>query len=142
MTNKDTEKLEHELKESKRIEDYLTTNNSELSNDTLAEHLEKLIKEKGLNKALVIEKSNLDKIYAYHIFAGRKKASRNKVLALALAMQLTTDEAQHLLYYAKAEKLYARNSWDSVILYALENKLSVIETNLLLDKLGEIKLVE
>ena len=142
MKNKTTAILEHELSESKRVEDYLTANDSELVNQTLSEHLEELIKEKGLNKALIIEQSGLDKVYAYHIFAGRKKTSRNKILALAIAMKLTPDETQHLLYYAKAEKLYVRNSWDSVIWHALENKLSVLETNLLLDKLGETKLLD
>ncbi|WP_297967282.1 hypothetical protein [uncultured Anaerovibrio sp.] len=142
MKNKTTTSLEHELSESKRVEDYLTVNDSELVNQTLSEHLEELIKEKGLNKALIIEQSGLDKVYAYHIFAGRKKASRNKILALAIAMGLTPDETQHLLYYAKAERLYVRNSWDSVIWHALEHNLSVVETNLLLDKLGETKLLD
>ncbi len=142
MKNKTTAVLEHELSETKRVEDYLTANDSELVNQTLSEHLEELIKEKGLNKALIIEQSGLDKVYAYHIFAGRKNTSRNKILALAIAMGLTPDETQHLLYYAKAERLYVRNSWDSVIWHALENKLSVLETNLLLDKLGETKLLD
>jgi len=142
MRNKTTASLEHELSEAKRVEDYLAVNDSELINQTLADHLEELIKEKGLNKALIIEQSGLDKVYAYHIFAGRKNASRNKILALAIAMGLTPDETQHLLYYAKAERLYVRNSWDSVIWHALENKLSVLETNLLLDKLGETKLLD
>lgn len=57
-------------------------------------------------------------------------------------MKLTTDETQRLLYYANAGILYVRNSLDSVILYALENKLSVIETNHLLDKLGETKILD
>ena len=142
MKNKTTAVLEHELSETKRVEDYLVANDSELVNQTLVEYLEALIKEKGLNKALIIEQSGLDKVYAYHIFAGRKNTSRNKILALAIAMKLTPDETQHLLYYAKAEKLYVRNSWDSVIWHALENKLSVLETNLLLDKLGETKLLD
>lgn len=79
----------------------------------------------------------MDAGYVYHIFAGRKNPARNKILALAIAMKLSLDEVQHLLYYAKAEKLYVRNSWDSVIIHAIENNLSVLETNLLLDKLGE-----
>jgi hypothetical protein len=142
MENKTTARLEHELSEAKHIEDYLADNKSELTDQNLANHLEELIKKKGLNKALIIEQSCLDKIYGYHIFAGRKKASRNKILALAIAMGLTPDETQHLLYYAKAERLYVRNSWDSVIWHALEHNLSVVETNLLLDKLGETKLLD
>ncbi|WP_437795170.1 hypothetical protein [Mitsuokella multacida] len=74
----------------------------------------------------------------YHIFDGHKKhPARSKVLLLALAMGLTVKEAQHLLYYAGCEALYARNSFDSIIWYALEHHLNVIDANLLLERLGE-----
>ena len=52
-------------------------------------------------------------------------------------MRLTVKEAQHLLYYAGCEALYARNSFDSIIWYALEHHLNVIDANLLLERLGE-----
>lgn len=52
-------------------------------------------------------------------------------------MGLTVKEAQHLLYYAGSEALYARNAFDSIIWYALENHLNVIDANLLLERLGE-----
>jgi len=97
---------------------------------------------KNLSKAEVIQKSGLEQLYAYHIFAGRKKnPSRNKVLSIALAMELSPDETQYLLYYAGVEQLYVRNSWDSVIWYALENHLTVIDTNILLLKLSETSLI-
>ena len=52
-----------------------------------------------------------------------------------------TEEAQRLLYYAGAKQLYVRDPWDSVIWYALEHKLSVGETNELLQKLNAGKLL-
>ena len=58
------------------------------------------------------------------------------MLALALAMGLTTEEAQRLLYYAGAKQLYVRDPWDSVIWYALEHRMSVGEANELLEKLN------
>lgn len=67
MNNKNTDWLEHELSDAKNIEDYLSENKSQLRQQTLSEHLEWLLKEKGLSKAQVIEKSGLDKVYAYHI---------------------------------------------------------------------------
>ena len=92
---------------------------------------------------MIITKSQLEQIYAYHIFAGRKKnPSRNKILALALSMELTQKEAQRLLYYAGSERLYPKNAWDSVIIYALNNKMSVDETNALLLKLSQAPLMQ
>ena len=130
---KDTNELEHELAAAKSLEAYFEANTAELREETLAEHLARLLAEKHLEKADVIARSGLAELYAYHIFAGRKPhPSKPKVLALALAMQLTRKEAQHLLYYAGATPLYVRNPWDSVVAYALDHHMSVVDANLLL----------
>ena len=133
MPEKDTQSLEHELSEAEDFEPFLTENEENLRECTLAEYLQKLLAEKHLVQADVISASGLEPKYADHIFAGRKKhTSRAKALSIALAMGLTPKEAQYLLYYAGAERLYVRNPWDSVIWYALEHRMTVMETNLLL----------
>lgn len=143
MAAKNTEELENELSSSNDIEEYLSTNEGERQDRTLSEYLNELLTVKKLNKAEVIKNSLLEKTYAYHIFAGRKKnPSRKKALALALAMKLSRKETQHLLYYAGCRELYVRNPWDSVIFYGLEHGLSVMDTNLLLEKLGEKSLFD
>ena len=135
---KDTEELNNELAEAKGVEGFLKDNSENFREYTLPEYLALLMKEKGMTKAEVIGKSQIEQIYAYHIFAGRKKnPARNKILALALALELTPEEAQRLLYYAGCEKLYVRSSWDSVILYALGHHMSVMDTEMLLFDLTE-----
>lgn len=138
MPEKDTQSLEHELSEAEDFEPFLTENEASLRESTLAEYLQKLLAEKHLVQAEVISASGLEPKYADHIFAGRKKhTSRAKALSIALAMGLTPKEAQYLLYYAGAERLYVRNPWDSVIWYALEHRMTVMETNLLLRRVGK-----
>lgn len=138
MMDKDTEELENEIKKAQDVGHYLEENRHELRDMTLAAFLQSLLEEKQLKKADVIAQTGMESTYVYHIFDGRKKhPARNKVLMLALAMGLTVRETQHLLYYAGCEALYARNSFDSVIWYALEHHLSVIDANLLLEQLGE-----
>ena len=140
--DKDTEELEHELK-SAEIEDYLEENRDNLRQYTLAQYLEKLLAEKGLVKAEVVKRSNLSQVYAYHIFCGYKQTpAKKKVLALSLAMELTVEETQRLLYYAGAKKLYVRDPWDSVIWHALEHHHTVAATNELLEKLHVGELLE
>lgn len=135
---KDTDELNNELIEAKGVEGFLEDNQENFREYTLSEYLELLMEEKHMTKAEVIAKSELEQVYAYHIFAGRKKKpARNKILALALALELTPEEAQRLLYYAGCERLYVRSSWDSVILYALQNNMSVIDTEALLLDLTE-----
>lgn len=142
MSTKDTERLENELKSASNIEDYFDDNEDNLKQFTFKSYFEHLISTKNLNKTDVIKRSGLDQVYAYHIIAGRKnKPARSKVIALALAMKLTPKEAQHLLHYAGAAQLYVRDSWDSVIYFALENHLTVDETEELLNNLSQPSLL-
>ncbi len=135
---KDTDELNHELDEADDVEAFIADHQEDFHPYTLDEYLHHLLQEKHLSKSEVIAKSQLNDLYAYHIFAGRKKnPSRSKVLALALAMGLTGKEAQRLLYYAGAEQLYVRNPWDSILLYALKHHMSVMDANALLVKMSE-----
>lgn len=138
MAEKDTQSLEHELSEARDYNQFFAGNEENFRERTLAEHLRELLAEKSLSQAEVVKKSCLEPKYADHIFAGRKKRpSRAKVLSLALAMELSPKEAQYLLCYAGAGQLYVRNPWDSVLWYALEHRMTVMETNALLEKLSK-----
>lgn len=135
MTAKDTAQLENELIEADDVKKFLDANADNLRNFTLAEYLQRLLMEKNLSKAQVIKNSQLDEGYAKHIFGGRKNPSREKILSLALAMNLSPNETDYLLYYAGHKKLYARDDWDAVIIFALENHKTVFQTNELLEEL-------
>ena len=139
---KDTEQLENELAAAETVEDFLTANKDNFKNFTLAEYLSKLLAEKNLSKTDVIKNSQLDQTYVYRVFSGvTKKPARQNVIALALALKLSPKETNYLLYYAGVEKLYVRNEWDSIIFFALENNLSVAETNELLQDSNELPLL-
>ena len=134
---KSTGELFTELKSDKNLGGYFQRNSEEFVLP-LNEYLEKLLAEKNLEKKEVVERSGLNREYAYHIFSGLKKnPSRPKILAIALAMELNLDEIQYLLRYARLGALYPRNQWDAVIISAVEQKLSVAQTNELLYRLGE-----
>ena len=139
---KDTAELVNELRTAKGLEGFLVDNQKDFRQYTLAEYLQKLLDEKQLSKMEVIESSHLERLYAYHIFAGRKKnPSRQKVIALALAMGLMPEETQYLLYYAGAEQLYVRNPWDSILWFALDHHMTVVDTDLMLQKMSELPLL-
>jgi len=134
---KSTGELFTELKSDKNLGEYFRRNSDEFTLP-LNEYLEKLLTEKNLAKKEIVERSGLNREYAYHIFSGLKKnPSRPKILAIALAMELNLDEVQYLLRYAQLGALYPRNQWDAVIISAVEQKLSVAQTNELLYQLGE-----
>ena len=134
---KSTGDLFTELKDDKNLMGYLRRNQEEFVMP-LGEYLEKLLAEKNLTKKEVIERSDLNREYVYHIFSGLKKnPSRPKILAIAMAMELDLDEIQYLLRYAGFGVLYPRNQWDAVIISAVEQKFTVAQTNELLYRLGE-----
>ena len=137
MAEKDTGQLEHELRAARGVEGFLASNAEELRHYTASEYLQKLLREKGLKRSDVIKASGLEAQYANHIFAGRKNTSREYLLSIALAMRLTTKETQHLLHYADVGELYVRDPWDSIVWYALEHRLTVMETNELLHKFSK-----
>ena len=53
-------------------------------------------------------------------------------------MNLSLEETQYLLRYGGYGILYPRNTWDVVIISAIEHNLNVDEMNELLRKLGEV----
>ena len=103
--------------------------------------LEALLSEKGLVKADVIAKSEVSQVYAYQIFSGVKEApNRDKVLSLLIAMELSLDEVQSFLKLAGYPFLYAKNKRDSIIIFCIQNRKSVIQTNNELYSHGEATL--
>ena len=135
--SKSTGELFTELKKDRNLRGYLRRNSDEFVSP-LNEYLDKLLAEKNLTKKEVIERSGLNREYAYHIFSGLKKnPSRPKILALAMAMGLNLEEVQYLLRYAGLGLLYPRNQWDAIIISAVEQKFNVAQTNELLYRLGE-----
>lgn len=136
MLDKNTKQLENELAQARDLKKFLDDNDGNFCGFTLAGYLKHLLAEKNLNKAQVIRDSQLGP-YAYHIFGGNKKTSREYILSLAFAMKLSPKETDYLLYYSGHEKLYPRSKWDSVIYFALTNRKNLLETN---EMLAEWKL--
>lgn len=103
---------------------------------SFCEYISSLAAEHCLAKSELIAASGIDRTYGYQILDGRRRAGRDRVLALCLAAQCSLDQAQRCLTLAGHGRLYAREPRDSAIIYAVEKHRSVIETNSLLDELG------
>lgn len=139
MHEKDTDQLFEELKIQPDVEVFLAENQTEFT-VPLHEYLNKLLREKNLSKKDIVNSINFDKKHAYHIFSGNKQPSRKKLLAIARAMNLNLSETQYLLRYGGFAILYPRDPYDAVIISAIENNLSLAETELFLEQLGELPL--
>ena len=96
-------------------------------------YLETLLLKKDVSKSELIKMTNLHRTYAYQIFNGQKKPSRSKIIQIALALQLDIRETNNSLSLSDNGYLYPKVRYDAIILYALEHKKSIIDTNLILD---------
>ena len=131
------------FEELKNIEiaDYLHLNQNEFL-IPLHQYLQLIIEDKGLAKVDVIHQSQLDRRYAYHIFSGTKQnPSRNKVLALANAMNLNLNETQALLQHSRHCPLCPRSPADSIIISAIHQRLDVTQTNALLEQFEQSEIL-
>ncbi len=133
---KDTGKIVEELRLSKDFNSFYNENKDYFVESTLSELLNKLLEEKGLKKSQVIRNAEISEVYAYQIFSGVRVPERMKLLSLAVGMGLNIDEAQTLLKSAGYKQLYVKHPFDSIVLYGILNKKTVVEINELLFEYG------
>jgi len=103
----------------------------------LANLLSELLAKYGLERKEVIKKSRLDNIYAYQIFAGKKKPKREKLIQLAFGFPLTVEDTNALLQTVGYSALYIRKKSDAVCMYCLERGMKIEECNGYLYQIGE-----
>lgn len=129
--NKKTSNLEEQLlkADKKSLSEIL----KDIPNTNFVEFLEKLLKDNNMSKSDIIRQSSLDKSYAYQIFSGERNAGRNKVLQIALALSCDLKNTNRLLTLSNNAQLYAKVKRDAILIFAISEGYSVLETNELLD---------
>jgi cyanate lyase len=103
----------------------------------LAQYLAQMLATQGLTKSAVVNSSGLNHTFAYQIFAGTRKPSRDKVLQLACALRLNLAQTQHLLKCAGANELYSKSRRDAIIIFCLTHDYNIFQTDEELYRFGE-----
>ena len=101
---------------------------NDISKRSLSEYLQQLLQEKNLERAKVVRKAGINETFGYQIFKGTRKASRNKILQLIFAMNLSLKEADRLLQASGNNELYCKNRRDAIIIFCLEKGYSLQKT--------------
>ena len=133
---KDTSEILKELGLFPDFRSFYEENKDQLITAGLTELLAQLLAEKGLRKSQVIKNAELSEVYGYQIFSGLRVPERKKLLCLAVGMSLNIEETQQLLKCAGYPQLYVKLPFDSIILYSLCKKYSVLQINELLYEYG------
>lgn len=126
---KPTCELEHEIREAGSPS---SLSAEQFNLPPLPEYLRGLLAERGVTVGDVIVRCGLDRSYAYQLFNGTRRPTRNFLLLLSLTLGLEEADAQRLLKLAGRLPLYARDRRDAGVLYALSHGLSPEEADSLL----------
>ncbi len=133
---KSTDELMKILKNKHSIDDYFAENDSEMFFGTLQEMLEFYRLRNQLSKADVARGSGIKREYCYELLRGdnAKSPSRDKVIMLCFGLNLSVEECQQVLKKSGYAPLYARDTRDSIIIFSIANRISVIKTNIKLSE--------
>ena len=135
MKTKSTDNILGEIKKANSIEEFWPSVDENYP--AVDEYLKGLLEKYDVTVGNLVKRTNIDRVYAYQIIQGKKShPSREKLLAISLRIGLNLDETQHLLRYARVAELYPKNPQDSIIIFAIEHKLSFLDTNELLDSMN------
>lgn len=74
-----------------------------------------------MSKAEVIHQSDIPRTYAYQLYQGTRRPSRDKVLILAIVLGCTIEECDRLLTLAAHQHLYAKDPRDALILFSIHH---------------------
>ncbi len=135
---KSTDELLKILNQEEEIETYIEENKEDLIDLSLSDYLDDMLKKYNISKNAAINNSELNQIYGYQIFDGKKKnPSRDKLIQLIFGMGLNITDAQRLLKIAGVNELYPRIKRDSIIIFAINKKINITQCDELLFELGE-----
>ena len=120
-----TSELLKQLNNANNLNEYFKQNQEYFLDNTISEYLYNVFAEKCLVKSRVFRKAEIDEIYGYQIFSGKKNPSRNTLIAICI-------EIQSALKIAGYATLYSKSKRDSIIIFGINNSKEVCEINELL----------
>lgn len=132
LTTDELLKILRSTRSESKLKEYTDVLEKQLSYRSFSEYMRAFMKEHELSESDLIKASGIQRTYAYQILNGNKNPGREKVLALCIAAGMNYEETQRALTLANLGKLYPRRKEDSIIIFALERKLSVLQVNELL----------
>ncbi|MDR1687189.1 MAG: helix-turn-helix domain-containing protein [Clostridiales bacterium] len=131
---KKTDDIAAEIKNTGDIETYMRENSGEFSSVMFQRTLKQLCGKSGLSQETIAERSMLSHGFVNNLLNNAKKSRRDTVIKLAFGLGLNVDDTNRLLKLAGHGELYPRIERDAIILFCLNKGVSLIDTNILLQK--------
>lgn len=122
---------------SLNIDQFFKDYKEELLSIEPCDFLNGLILSSTMRKAEIVKGADFDTVYFYQILSGKKTPSRDKLLRLLISMKTPFKSCQLALKLYGHSELYPRRSRDSIIIYSINNNLSLAEVQQELLSAGE-----
>ncbi len=119
----------NELLKANNISEYLKENSQYMVSDELSTYLNNIIAKKGLVKSEVIKKTEFSEVMGYQIFSGTRLPSRDSLICICAAIDMTLDETQAILKIAGLAALYPKTKRDSIIIKGISENKTVAQIN-------------
>ena len=129
MDKKNTDGLQQELMDSTDLSQFLSRNQEQFVDKSVAELLNHLFEKKNISKAALAKQAGMSEIYLHQIFAGRRTPSRNRLPCLCYGLEASIEETQELLRLCGMAELYPKLKRDAIIYYGLLHKLDLFVIN-------------
>lgn len=115
------------------------TNSTEKNSpaQSFSEFVSEQLSKRNMTQSQLIKESQIQRNYGYQILNDTRTPGRDKVLSICLALSLSLEETQRALTLVNEGALYPKVKRVSVIIFALNKHLSVLDTNELLYDVGE-----
>lgn len=115
-----TSQLEEWLSTCEEFDESLINQNGCLD---LCSMINGYMNERGISRAELIRRLNLDRNYGYQLLNGTRIPTRNHLIQIGLLLGLDTERFQRLLKTAEKKPLYVRDLFDAKVFYAVKHKM-------------------
>ena len=129
-----TSKLFHKLRGRESGKAFLEQERTE---PACAQVLQHFLEQAGLSAPEWIAAADISKSYAYQVLRGERTPGRDILLRTALVLRLSLQEAQRLLAVGGCGALYPKIRRDAAVIFALNQRMTLLETEDLLGALSE-----
>lgn len=119
------------------LDRYFEENPTSFINVDIKEFWKNAVDTSSKTKSDIINKADMSYCYFYDVINGRKIPSKDKIIRIVLAINLSLDDCQEALRISGKSALYPRIKRDSILIYAINKGYSIYQTNDLLLEHGE-----
>lgn len=109
---------------------------------TCARLLREILEKAKMSVSEWIAGVNISKSYGYQILRGERTPGRDILLRTALVVQLSLKDTQRLLAVGGCGALYPKVRRDAAVIFALNQKMTLLETEELISSLPERSLFD